>query len=48
MQSITESPDTLIKVVKQIGSGAHTVLPKKWIGKTVKVTLMEQSAGVNK
>jgi putative transposon-encoded protein len=47
MQNINE-PDVLIKLVKPIGDGGHTVLPKKWIGKQVKITLIDQTEGVSK
>jgi hypothetical protein len=46
MESIVESPDTLIKVVKPIGDGAHVTLLKAWVGKTVKVTIVKPSAEV--
>ncbi len=43
MQSKVETPDTLIKVVKPVGDGAHVTLLKAWIGKTVKVTIVKPS-----
>jgi putative transposon-encoded protein len=41
MESNVEYPDTLIKVVKPIGDGAHVTLLKAWVGKTVKVTIVK-------
>lgn len=37
----TESFETMIKAVKPQGNGGMVVLPKSWIGKQVKIMLLE-------
>ena len=31
----------MTKDVKQIGTGAHTLVPKKWVGKKVAIILLD-------
>jgi len=32
-------PNTIIKMVKRFGDGAHITIPKKYIGKTVEIII---------